>query len=139
MAKIRGKTGDIPLLMHVNKSQISKSTSRVDVDKVYHALHTSTGYHSNWPSFLASNISVSKVSPIFCRYVGNFIFKELIQVHHPITKSPKSNSSQPLTYKEIYALRYAAGYIPQALRKKLSKSRHPLKDDIQLCRFNFVR
>ena len=30
-------------------------------------------------------------------------------------------------------MRYAAGYIPWALKKKLSKSRHPLKEDIQLC------
>ena len=35
-------------------------------------------------------------------------------------------------------LRYAAGYIPRALRKKLSKSRHPLKDDIQLCLFDLL-
>ena len=51
----------------------------------YHTLRTSTGYRSDWQT-LASSISVSKVSPIFCQYVGNFIFKELIRVHHPITQ-----------------------------------------------------
>ena len=31
------------------------------------------------------------------------------------------------------ALRYAAGYIPRALQKKLQKSAHPLKEELQLC------
>lgn len=121
--------------------QVRAKSQKVRREKMwtsYHALRTSTGYRSDWQTFLASSISVSKVSPIFCQYVGNFIFKELIRVHHPITESPKSNSSQPLTYEETNALRYAAGYIPRALRKKLSKSRHPLKDDIQLCLFDLL-
>ena len=78
----------------------------------YHALRTSITYHSDWQTFLASSISVSKMSPIFCQYIGNFIFEELIRVHHPITESAESNSIQRLTYEETNALRYAAGYIP---------------------------
>ena len=37
----------------------------------YHTLRTSTGYGSNWQTFLTSSISISKVSPIFCQYVGD--------------------------------------------------------------------
>ena len=32
-------------------------------------------------------------------------------------------------------IRYAAGYVPRALKQKLLKSTHPLKDDLQLCLF----
>ena len=99
----------------------------------YHALRTSITYRSDWQTFLKSSVSVSKVSPIFCQYIGNFVFKELIRLHHPIAESTESNSIQHLTYEEINALRYAAGYIPRALKKKLLKSTHPLKKDIQLC------
>ena len=44
-----------------------------------------------------------------------------------------SSTEQPsITEQELNALRYAAGYIPRALSKKL-KSAHPLKDGMQLC------
>ena len=33
----------------------------------------------------------------------------------------------------INAIRYAAGYVPRALKKKLTKSAHTLKEDLQLC------
>ena len=99
----------------------------------YHALCTSITYRSDWQTFLKSSVSVTKVSPIFCQYVGNFVFKELIRLHHPIAELTGSNSIQRLTYEETNALRYAAGYIPWALKKKLLKSTHPLKKDIQLC------
>ena len=78
------------------------------------------------------------MSAIFCQYVGNFIFKELIRVYHPITKLAESKSIQCLTYEETNALRYAAGYIPQVLKKKLSKSFHSLKEDVQLCLFDLL-
>lgn len=99
----------------------------------YHTLRTSTTYHTEWQTFLTSSASVSTVSPMFYQYVGNFIFKELICEHFPIEKSSDANPIQPLTYDETNALRYAAGYIPRALKKKLPKSAHPLKEDIQLC------
>ena len=62
--------------------------------------------------------TVIEISPIFCQYVGNFVFKELIQIHHPLAESSQSNPPKHLTYEEINALRYAAGYIPRALKKK---------------------
>jgi len=31
------------------------------------------------------------------------------------------------------ALRYAAGYIPRHLKKRLTKSAHPLKNELTLC------
>ena len=99
----------------------------------YHTLRTSTTYHTEWQVFLTSRASISAVSPMFYQYVCNFIFKELIFEHFPITESTGSQPIQPLTYDEINALRYAAGYIPRALKKKLLKSAHPLKEDLQLC------
>ena len=54
--------------------------------------------------------TVIEISPIFCQYVGNFVFKELIQT---LAESSQSNPPKHLTYEEINALRYAAGYIPE--------------------------
>ena len=38
-----------------------------------------------------------------------------------------AHSETGLTYEEVNALRYSAGYVPRALRKKLEHGSHPLK------------
>ena len=43
-----------------------------------------------------------------------------------------------LTTEETLGLRYSAGYIPRVLKKKLTKSSHPLKDHLQLCLFDLL-
>lgn len=98
----------------------------------YHTLRCSETYHGDWQSFLQSSIKV-EFSPIFCQYVGHCMFKELVKLHHPLTQTASATSNSPLTYDETNALRYAAGYVPRLLKKKLKKSKHPLREDIQLC------
>lgn len=109
----------------------SQKTRREKMWSSYHGLRSSISYRDHWKTFLQS--CTSEISPIFIQYVGNFVFKELVRIHHPVAESTQSDPIKCLTYEEINALRYAAGYIPRALKKKLSKSRHPLKEDIQLC------
>ena len=40
--------------------------------------------------------------------------------------------SETLSYEELNGLRYAVGYVPRAIRKKVTKSGHPLREDL-LC------
>ena len=49
------------------------------------------------------------------------------------TSAGTSPEELSLSYEEQNALRYAAGYIPRALTKKLRTSSHPLKDQLTLC------
>ena len=58
----------------------------------------------------------------------------MIKLHFPLG-SAQGTATGPgaLTNEETNALRYAAGYVPRALKKALSKSAHPLKKDLQLC------
>ena len=51
----------------------------------------------------------------------------------PVSESAGAEQQPSITKQELNALRYAAGYIPRALSKKLKKSAHPLKDELQLC------
>ena len=44
-----------------------------------------------------------------------------------------TTSTQQFSYEEENALRYAAGYIPRALRRKLERSSHHLKEELILC------
>ena len=75
------------------------------------------------------------MSPIFCQYVGYHVFQQLTKLQYPLTEPSEAakTSRSALTYEEINALRYAAGYVPRILKKKLLKSAHPLKEDLQLC------
>ena len=43
-----------------------------------------------------------------------------------------------MTYEERNGLRYAAGYVPRSLKKKLTKSAHPHKKDLLLCLPNLL-
>ena len=76
--------------------------------------------------------------PTFYRYVVGEIFDEMLKQHCPIvqptsTSGVTSQEELSLSYEEQNALRYAAGYIPRALTKKLRTSAHPLKDQLTLC------
>ena len=75
------------------------------------------------------------MSPIFCQYVGHHVFQQLIKLQYPLTEPSEAAKTRrsALTYDEINALRYAAGYVPRVLKKKLLKLAHPLKEDLQLC------
>ncbi len=103
----------------------------------YHTVRTSKIYHEIWASLLKQICVLS--APILCQYLGNLMFKELIALRYPRQDpSTPSSSCSALTSEEIYGLRYAAGYIPRALRKKLPKSTHPLKNDMLLCIFDLL-
>ena len=90
----------------------------------YHSLRNSEMYLSEWYTFLRMTTGFDIVSPIFIQYVGHSFFKDLIKnrYHSAKNDSKASNSMQDLSHIEHYAIRYTAGYIPRALKKKLSRS-----------------
>jgi len=45
-------------------------------------------------------------------------------------EKPGAVISETLTYKVMNGLRYAIGFVPRSLQKKLNKSTHPLKKDL---------
>ena len=116
--------------------KVRKSSQKLNRGKMwssYHSVRTSDSYISAWRAFLQKSGN-STFSPIFCQYVGDQVFKELIKLHCPLESSEATATAHSaLTYEEINAIRYAAGYVPRALKKKLTKSAHPLKEDLQLC------
>ena len=71
--------------------------------------------------------------PILYQYVTDVVFKEMIKQQYPIERTHSTASEAFLTGDEVNALRYAAGYVPMALGRKLRKSAHPLKDKLMLC------
>ncbi len=91
---------------------------------------------AGWTSFLSQSISV-KACPIFYQYVTDIVFK-MIKKRYRIMPVQSGAEESSLTYEEIKALRYAAGYVPRAVGKKLRKSTHPLRAELTLCIMDLV-
>ena len=105
----------------------------------YHSLRTSEPYLGGWRVFL-KQASIAESSSSFCQYVGHHIFKQLIKQYYYLGEEEEvgAHRGSALTTEETLGLRYSAGYIPRALKKKLTKSSHPLKDHLQLCLFDLL-
>lgn len=100
----------------------------------YHTLRTSSRYVTQWRTYLES-CDVPDFSSMFCQYVGHYVFQQMIKLQYPAKSTADAAAVTPavLTYEEANGLRYAAGFVPRAIKKELAKSAHPLKGDIRLC------
>ena len=93
---------------------------------------------SAWKNFLCKSIGTLG-HPIFWQSVGYGIFKSLIKKSFPVIRQEAAVEAAPtISHQEMNALRYAAGYVPRALRKKLKKSANPCKDQLLLCLYDLV-
>jgi len=101
----------------------------------YHHVRCSSVYISAWKIFLCQNLGTPG-HPIFWQCVGDRIFKSLIKKSFPVIRQEAEvddTITPTISYQEMNALRYAAGYVPRAHRKKLKKSANPLKRQLLLC------
>ena len=57
----------------------------------------------------------------------------------PISAPRTVENLESLSYIEKIALRYAAGYIPRSLYKKITKSKHPNEEELLLCLDDMVQ
>ena len=104
-------------------------------EKMWGQFHerNSTKFVSLWRNLMQTAIG-RMATPIFFQFVTDVMFKQLIKCHFLLKVDKiQAEKHQALTYEESNALRYAAGYVPQALRKQLEKGSHPLKEELILC------
>ena len=88
--------------------------------------------HCSVETIYSRSVGVSSCA-IFYQHVGDFMIKELIKENFKVCSSTHVDQEPVLNMYEANALRYAAGYIPRALRKKLQNSAEPLKDKLIIC------
>ena len=118
----------------IGKHPMNRS-GRTKIFGAFHQLRSSQAFKSEWANFLQKG-ATTDADPTFYQYVVGEIFDEILKQHCPIVQPTSGVTSQEelsLSYEEQNALRYAAGYIPRALTKKLHTSAHPLKDQLTLC------
>ena len=108
------------------KGKIPKK-QREKMWSAYHTLRTSTNYLSLWKKFCKT--VGTEASPIFCQYIGDHVLKEQAKLKYPISDTSRIETEEAeLTYEERNGLRYAAGYVPRSLKKKLYRSSHQHKE-----------
>ena len=94
-------------------------------------LQISEEFLKKWEDFFRS-IGVKK-DTLFYQRVSDVIAELLIQQKYD-SSMPRDKDLEPdtddLTYEECNIIRYASGFILRSLKKKLSTSAHPLKDEI---------
>ncbi|KAL5489473.1 hypothetical protein EMCRGX_G018567 [Ephydatia muelleri] len=97
-----------------------KKKTRSQMWSKYHTLRTSIAYVEDWKLFL--HTSQVSYNPIFCQCVGHFIFKDLVKAQLAVHSSDSMlGNITDLTYEEMNALRYTAGYVPRAVKKETVK------------------
>ena len=94
--------------------------------KSFHLLRVSDSFVKLWHDFLDS--SSLERDPILFQYVSDRVIQELITKHFTVSQvSPVP----PLTYEQVNALRYVAGYVCQKV-KNIEASKHAHKG-VLLC------
>ena len=97
----------------------------------FHKYATSDNFVKEWRTTLAS-VSIEP-SPILYQYITDTVFSHLIKENFPVDARREEEEDVALDYQEMNALRYSAGYVIRAVRKKIKRSSHPLKNEIALC------
>ena len=99
----------------------------------YHKLRCSLEYTTMWTTFLTTNLN-AECHPILWQLISDRVFKSLVKKQFPLDSPSGAADEVPdMTNQEVNALRYAAGYVPRALRKKLKQSANPRKGQLLLC------
>ena len=103
----------------------------------YHKIRTTTEFRKIWKDFFGQAGIAMDPSPLLYQKITDVLFERVILNNCPISSDLSSTSQHDhehvITYKESNALRYAAGYIPRALHKRLKHSSHPLKEELICC------
>ena len=122
-------------IVPVASSSTADAKMRSKMWSKYHSVRTSPLYLKAWKAFLRK-CSQLEMSHMFCQYIGHRFFLHLIKSQcnfaaHDINRKMPID----LTDEENQALRYAAGYIPRSLKKKILKSSRPHQQiqDLLLC------
>ena len=111
----------------------------------YHQLRCSTTYTSAWKTFLCGCIATPG-QPIYWQSVGDKMFHSILKTAFPVNSvtvrsevDGDHEAETSITDQEVKALRYAAGYVPRAIRHKLqTQNMRPLKEQLLLCMYDLL-
>ena len=99
----------------------------------YHCIRTSPSFACLWREILQQ--AKVQVLPKFYQSLTDTLFQRRIEFYFPVPCSSKQVDDgvaevHILTFEEENAIRYAAGYVLRAVKKKVSKSSKQYKDQV---------
>ena len=102
----------------------------------YHNERCSPSFKATWSSFLTSSILYREENPILYQFITDFLFKLALK-KFSVEERPSDEvlpaSCQSLCYEERNTIRFIAGYVLRALRKKIKLSSQTNKEEMLLC------
>ena len=114
---------DLQAALPTNVSAIRLKVQREKIWGNYHTIRSSRSYTEKWLGVLEL-LEGCEACPIFYQFVTDHVFRQLIKTHFPLEQEhhPSQQQSLDLTYEEESGLRYAAGYVCRAMKKKLGSN-----------------
>ena len=73
------------------------------------------------------------------QHLTDLLFRLLVKETYQVNKNHNSDEDVSMTNDEKNVLRYVAGYVRRHLRKKIERSRHPLKEELVLFLMDLVK
>lgn len=98
----------------------------------YFKLRSSEEFKQKWVQFLAHYDARGDSCPTFFQFVTDALMEEIVKRTFPVESIHQAHQPS-LDHEELNAVWYTAGYIIQALCKKIQRSAHPLKPQLILC------
>lgn len=96
----------------------------------FHTIHTSDSFIQLW-TLLFSEAELQAL-PTLYQHLTTLLFKEMVRKHFDIQSSPACEVATTMRYEDANAIRYVAGYVCHAVRKKINISKSPLKQELLL-------
>ena len=120
-------------LNHCFTNDKKMQTRREKMWEKYYQLRSTDEFALSWKTFL--QLSGTEASPTLYQHITDLVLNHLISTNYTtqVPASPTEATASTIDYKEIYAIRYIAGYISQSVYRKLNDSKHHLKDELCLC------
>ena len=82
--------------------------------------------------FLGYSDGDAAKDPILYQHLTQLLLERRVKEHYPVAEE-QSKQKKTLDFEEANSVRYIAGYVLRALKKKLLRMSNPLQKELDLC------
>ena len=98
----------------------------------FHKLRISEQFNKRWVKFLGYSGGDAAKDPILYQHLTQLLLERRVKEHYPVAEE-QSKQKETLDFQEANSVRYIAGYVIRALKKKLLRMSNPLQKELDLC------
>ena len=142
-SEAQNETAVVEFMKYITKSLgeavQSSSAKRFNKEKMwqrYFTVRSSQEFIQQWKGFISQ--AGLPATPVLFQHLTDLLFRSLVKQTYQVNKN-HSSDDVAMTNDETNVLRYVAGYVCRHLRKKIERSKHPLKEELVLCLMSLVK